>query len=453
MTERRHELRRFPWRVRDSGQLLLVVAAGLVLVASVAQTAVAGLRDPRVALAFGVLIAFGEVLRLNLPGDRESAPIGIAGALAYALLIRVGTSAAHHSAEQVVTVTAIGMIVGALPHLAVGRPAKVSGMAIRLLCVACVAFIFRSLALTPAVVSDWGLAASLMTALAVLALLIEAVLTALIRVDEQRARFRVALVDEMRVQLPLGAAVGASALLIAFAAEVMGLAALAVFTAPLLVTQVAFRRYAGIRSTYLQTVRALAKVTEIGGYVEPGHSERVSRLAVAIGRELGIHEPQLLELEYAALMHDIGQLSLHDPIPGGATVLVSRQDQQRIAELGADVIQQAQVLGSVAEIVRRQNEPYRGIEVAHEGYVGRHYSRPAHAVRPERAGLGEPAGPPLSSRIIKAANAFDDLVGTSMDPGRAAAAVQQLRLDTASEYDPETVEALSRVVNRRSVVF
>jgi hypothetical protein len=452
VTERRHELRRFPWRVRDSGQLVLVVAAGLVLVASVAQTAVEGLRDPRVALAFGVLIAFGEVLRLNLPGDRESAPIGLAGALAYALLIRVGTSAAHHSAEQVVTVTAIGMIVGALPHLAVGRPAKVSGMAIRLLCVACVAFIFRSLALTPAVVTDWGLAVSLMTALAVLALLLEAVLTALMQVDEQRARFRVALVDEMRVQLPLGAAVGASALLIAFAAEVMGLAALAVFTAPLLVTQVAFRRYAGIRATYLQTVRALAKVTEIGGYVEPGHSERVSRLAVAIGRELGIHEPQLLELEYAALMHDIGQLSLHDPIPGGATVLVSRQDQQRIAELGADVIQKAQVLGSVAEIVRRQNEPYRGIEVAHEGYAGRHYARPAHAVRPERVGLGEPAGPPLSSRIIKAANAFDDLVGTSMDPGRAAAAVQQLRLDTASEYDPETVEALSRVVNRRSVI-
>ena len=318
-------------------------------------------------------------------------------------------------------------------------------MSIRLLCVAAVAFIFRPLAGNSEVATRWGLAFSLMTALAVVALLLEAVLTALMRVDEQRARFRVALVDEMRVQLPLGAAVGASALLIAFAAEVMGLAALAVFTAPLLVTQVAFRRYAGIRATYLQTVRALAKVTEIGGYVEPGHSERVSRLAVAVGRELGIHEPELLELEYAALMHDIGQLSLADPIPGGATVLVSRQDQQRIAELGAEVIQQAQVLGSVAEIVRRQNEPYRGVEVAHEGYRG----HPAgHGVRLD----SEPSRPPLSSRIIKAANAFDDLVGSSLDPGRAAAAVQQLRLDTASEYDPEAVEALSRVVNRRSVI-
>jgi hypothetical protein len=453
--------------VRDSGQLLLVAAAGVWLVAAVAQTAAEGLRDPRIAVAFGALIAFGEVLRLNLPGDRETAPIGFAGALAYALLIKIGTHVVQLSAEQVVTVATIGMIIGALPHLAVGRPARVSGMAARLLCIACVAYIFRPLAGNSTLDRSWGLAFALMTSLAVLALLLEAVLTALLRVDEQRARFRVALVDEMRVQLPLGAAVGASALLIAFAAEVMGLYSLAVFTAPLLVTQVAFRRYAGIRATYLQTVRALAKVTEIGGYVEAGHSERVSRLAVAIGRELGIHEPQLLELEYAALMHDIGQLSLRDPIPGGATVLVSRQDQQRIAELGADVIQQAQVLGSVAEIVRRQNEPYRDVEGTVNGHTaprpappaprppaGPPSSGPSHLGPPGPPRLGPPRpGPPLSSRIIKAANAFDDLVGSSLDPGRAAAAVQRLRLDTASEYDPATVEALSRVVNRRSLLL
>jgi response regulator RpfG family c-di-GMP phosphodiesterase len=278
-----------------------------------------------------------------------------------------------------------------------------------------------------------------MTSLAILAVLLEVVLTALVRVDEQRVRFRVALVDELRVQLPLGAAVGASALLMAFAAEVMGLAALVVFTAPLLVTQVAFRRYAGIRATYLQTVRALAKVTEIGGYVEPGHSERVSRLAVAIGRELGIHEPQLLELEYAALMHDIGQLSLHDPISGGATIFVSPQDAQQIAELGAEVIQQAQVLGSVAEIVRRQNEPYRA-------------DVPADSRRPAGGSARPAPGPPLGSRIIKTANAFDDLVGSSLDPDRATAAVQQLRLEVAREYDPDAVEALSRVITRRSVI-
>ena len=148
----------------------------------------------------------------------------------------------------------------------------------------------------------------------------------------------------------------------------------------------------------------------------------------------------MLELEYAALMHDIGQLSLHDPIPGGATVLVSRRTSG-VSPSCADVIQQAQVLGSVAEIVRRQNEPYRAVE-AWPGASGVHGGGPA-----------KPSGPPLSSRIIKAANAFDDLVGSSLDPGRAAAAVQRLRLEVASEYDPSVVEALSRVVNRRSVML
>jgi len=296
-------------------------------------------------------------------------------------------------------------------------------MATRLVAVACVAFAFR-----PVVGADvirmrdhWWVAFAVMAVLVAGGWLVEAMIGALIRADDLHARFSVALWDEMRLQLPLGAAAGVSAIMISFAAEVMGLAELVVFMGPLLVTQVAFRRYSGIRATYLQTVRALARVTEVGGYVESGHSRRVSRLAVAVGRELGLAETDLLDLEYAALMHDIGQLSLPDPIPGGATVLVSIQDQRRIAELGAEVIIKAGVLDRVAELVRCQSWPYRGHE-------------------PE---------PPVGSRIIRAANAFDDLVGASTDRDRGAAALERLRLDTAVEYDPGVVEALAEVAGKR----
>lgn len=426
MAGRARQARGLTRRILDSGQSLLVLLAGVLLVASVAQTAATGTRGTMTALVFGALIAFGELLRLNMPGGREAAPIATAGSLAYALLLRVGDHHATAGAQQVVAVAAVGMIVGALPHLAVGRPSRLAGMAARLLAVACVAVAFRPLANGSVIVRHWWLELPVMVSLVVLAWLVEAVIAALIRADALRGRFGVTLLDEMRVQLPLGAAVGASALLISFAAEVMGLAAVAVFTAPLLVTQVALRRYTGIRATYLQTVRALARATEVGGYVEPGHSARVSRLAVAVGRELGMPEPALLELEYAALMHDIGQLSLRDPIPGGATVLAVRDEQRRIAEYGAEVIQQARVLDTVADIVRRQSDPYR----------------------PADRG----AAPSLSSRIIRAANAFDDLVGTCAESGRTGAAVERLRMDTAAEYDPQVVEALSRVVNRRSVV-
>src|SRR5690348_18498168 len=96
------EMRRYPWQVRDSGQLLLVVAAGVCKVAAVADTAAEGVQDPRIAIAFGALIAFGEVLRLNLPGDREPATIGFAGALAYALLINVGRKIVQQRCEPAV---------------------------------------------------------------------------------------------------------------------------------------------------------------------------------------------------------------------------------------------------------------------------------------------------------------------------------------------------------------
>jgi HD domain len=286
-----------------------------------------------------------------------------------------------------------------------------------------VAFLFRPLSTVEVIAAraHWWLAVLAMAGLLVLGWSAECLIRALIRADALRARFRVTLWDEVRVQLPLGAAVAATAILIAFAADTMGLAALGVFIAPLLVTQLAFRRYAGIRATYLQTVRALARVTEVGGYVEDGHAHRVGQLAVAVGRELGLSELALLELEYAALMHDIGQLSLRGPIPGGATVLASREDQRSIAELGAGVIKKAGVLDQVAEIVRCQGWPWRGGE----------------------------AEPPLGSRIVRAANAFDDLVGSSVDTGRAAAALETLRLDTAAEYDPRVVDALAKVAGRR----
>jgi hypothetical protein len=419
----------------DSGRLLLLAAAVMLTAAAVASTATAhpdslsSSDGQRTAIAFGVLIALGELLRLAQPGGREAAPIATAAAMAYALLLSVHdvVKGPHVPPSlgigplQVIAVAAIGMTIGALPHMAAGRPVGVVGMASRLVAVSVVAFIFRPLAGALLVRRDWWLAAALMAVLLAFGWLTDAVISALIRADDFGARFSVALWDELRIQWPLGVATGASAMIISFATAAMGLPGLAVVLAPLLVTQLAFRRYARIRSTYLETVRALSRVTEVGGYVERGHSHRVSALAVAVGRELGMSEPDLLDLEYAALMHDIGQLSLADPIPGGATVLVSMADQLRIAELGAEIIAKAGVLDKVAELVRYQNLPARGRD-------------------PE---------PPVGSRIIRAANAFDDLVGGSTDRDRRGAALERLRLDTAYEYDAGVVEALSVVAGRR----
>ena len=102
-------------------------------------------------------------------------------------------------------------------------------MSARLLAVACVAIAFRPLANDSAIGGRWWDELPVMLALVIVAWLFEAVVSALIRTEALRTKFVVALGDEFRVQIPIGAATGASALLIAFAAEVMGLAAVAVF--------------------------------------------------------------------------------------------------------------------------------------------------------------------------------------------------------------------------------
>ncbi len=422
MTGRTAEQRWLAWQTVDTGRLALLTAASLLVVVALAKAAVSTMGGRDVAIAFGLYIAFGELLRLALPGGREAAPIAMSAALSYAMVLQIAgqsnQSPVNGGALQVVIVAAAGMALGSLPHIAAGRRAGITGMSARLVAVACVAGLFSPISryLTG---SAW-IAFAVMVILAMLGWLIETVISAIIRADDLRARYSVTLSDELRVQWRLGLAVGMAAIITVFGAEVMGLAELAVFAGPLLVIQFAFRRYAGIRATYLQTVRALAQVTEVGGYVESGHSRRVSRLALAIGRELGMPEPDLLNLEYAALMHDIGQLSLVEPIPGGATLLVSPADARRIAEFGAEVIRQTGVLDTVAELVRWQWLPAFG-------------------------GLKTP---PLGSKVIRAANAFDDLVGGSADRDRTAAAIARLRVDADTEYDPQVVAALATVTDR-----
>jgi HD-GYP domain-containing protein (c-di-GMP phosphodiesterase class II) len=158
-----------------------------------------------------------------------------------------------------------------------------------------------------------------------------------------------------------------------------------------------------------------------------GHAERVTELSVAIGRELGMGEDDIVDLEYAALLHDVGQLSLDDPIPRGSTLTVTAQHRTRVAGLGADIIRSTGFLDRVAVLVERQAEPYRRNRRDSDETV------------------------PLGSRIIKAVSAYDDLVSDAGGDARASIdALERLRLGMAYDYDPRVVAALADVVARRS---
>ena len=276
-----------------------------------------GFQDPRTALAFAAFIALGEVVRITLPGGRDAAPIATAGALAYTLLTTIHGGPATHTALQVVAVAAAAMLAGVVPHVVAGRAPLIDTLARRLLVIGFAAGIFRGTELDEWLRPKQGwLQAMVMVAVVALALAADAVLAAAVRVGTDGAPFLAVLRNESRAHIGIGSAIGATGALIALAATIMGAWALPVFVIPLLLTQFSFRRFAAVRASTLQTIRALSRVTELGGYTETGHSRRVSELSVAVGRELGMSDAELLDLEYAALMHDIGQLSLTEPIPG-----------------------------------------------------------------------------------------------------------------------------------------
>lgn len=421
------------WPGAHPGQHLFVLGTTVLALGSVVVFALRGVVQPQGAVIFGALIAAGEIARIRLPGDRELAPIATAGGVSYALLLAVGPVPAVHGAFQVIVVTTAAMVLGAAPHAVAGRAIRPFDMARRLLIVSLTALFFRPFAenLAPVSTRSWTTIGVLVGAL-VLAGALEVVIATAARAGLTVRHFRTLLRDEIRVRAPLGTAVAAAALLIAAAAHVMGWSALIVCTAPLVVTQVAYRRYSGIRATYLQTIRALARVPEAGGYVESGHSRRVSRLAVQLGHDLGMSETELLELEYAALMHDIGQLSLHDPKPSGATVHATAAEQRRIAELGAEVVRQTGVLDRVASIIELQAEPPH--------LPGEPSREPSARELPEQ--------PPLASRIVRVANAYDDLTGGAPDPGRSREALDRICGGTAQDAAHEAARDIAREAGR-----
>lgn len=411
-------------------------AAALVTVAALGHTLWTGVLDPGPALAFGALVAVGELARRDrrtdgrtdgrpdCPGpgaaeDRRPAPLGSAGALAYALLGQIAGQPSHHGVLQTVAVVVAAALVGVVPHIARGSGPALDHVARRVLTVAFAAACFQPLYNSGRLEQWLGQSPYLvlfLLFLLFLTALCDAVLAAALAGDRTGWPYGPLLRDELRAQLGIGSAICATGVVMALGVAVAGLWALPVFSVPLLLTQMSFHRIAAVRTTYRQTITSLARATEIAGYTRPGHSRRVAALSCAVGRELGLSERDLTVLEYAALMHDIGQLSLVDPVPEGATAELPPAEARRIAGLGGAVARQTGVPAEVAVVVELQADPYRE--------------------------------QPVAARIVRAVNAYDDLVAGSRHPGGSLAALEQLRLGTGQDYEPEVVESLARVLAR-----
>lgn len=68
------------------------------------------------------------------------------------------------------------------------------------------------------------------------------------------------------------------------------------------------------RELFVGTVKALAAAIDGKDKYTRGHSERVARISVAIGKQLGLAAEELETLRISALLHDVGKIAIDDSI-------------------------------------------------------------------------------------------------------------------------------------------
>jgi hypothetical protein len=213
----------------------------------------------------------------------------------------------------------------------------------------------------------------------------------------------------------------AAGALFGLAWEVMGLWAVAVAILPYTFAHTAFERYSSTRVTYGQTIKALAQIPEVAGLAPLGHSTRTADMAVAIAQEMGLNPSHVTELEYAALMHDVGRITLNEP-----AILRAGFTDEDIARWGAQIIAEAPYLDNVSELVRLQHRPFRSPGIEFDPDI------------------------PMTSKIIKVASAYDQ---TQIEEGLSPVeSLERIHQGSAYEFDPRVAASLRRVLVFRGVI-
>jgi len=231
-------------------------------------------------------------------------------------------------------------------------------------------------------------------------------------------------------QVPLG-------WLMAQMASEVGHWAVLLFMVPLLLARYSFSRYTETRDLFFGSVSALSQAIDAKDGFTRGHADRVSRIAGAIAREMGLPERSIEQIELAGLLHDIGKIGVEDRILMKPARLDADETElmRRHPIYGASILEPSAALRPLVPLVLHHHENFDG-----SGY-------------PENL-KGEEI--PQGSRIIIVADAYEAM--TSDRIYRKAIghdrALDQLNKYKGAQFDPNVVRALeSAILKHGSAAF
>lgn len=177
------------------------------------------------------------------------------------------------------------------------------------------------------------------------------------------------------------------------------------------------------------TLQALARSIDAVSPWTAGHSERVTRVGLAIGRQLELAPDLIDQLHRGGLLHDVGKVG----VPASILDKPGKLDDAEFATIrahpviGARILEPIQAYEDVIAIVRHHHERFDGT-----GYPDRLAGRAI----------------PYLARVLSVADVYDALV--SRRPYREGwaheAAVEYIGKRAGMEFDPEVVSAFLELV-------
>jgi diguanylate cyclase (GGDEF)-like protein len=163
------------------------------------------------------------------------------------------------------------------------------------------------------------------------------------------------------------------------------------------------------------------------------HLEGVADLAERTARRLGLTEEDAEQVRHAAELHDIGKVAIPDAILSKPGPLDPREWEfiRRHTLIGERIVAAAPALGSVARLVRSSHERWDGT-----GY-------------PDKLAEHEI---PLGARVVSVVDAFDAMTSERpySEAVTPASAIEELRRNAGTQFDPVVVEAFCAVWAERA---
>lgn len=117
-----------------------------------------------------------------------------------------------------------------------------------------------------------------------------------------------------------------------------------------------------LEESYVSTVKVLAAAIDARDHYTLGHSSRVARLSVKLGKKVNLSKQELEDLEVACLFHDVGKIKIPDSI----LLKEGKLEDQEMAEMrkhpeyGSDILAKAPSLVKYIPVVRHHHEWHDG---------------------------------------------------------------------------------------------